>query len=375
MNRYLSIVLVFVVAVLVGRFETGDGRCQATYLRHGLDLPACPSGTIRQTARLEVSNLRRGAEATVRLSARAHYTFGDADAEETSPVARFEAVTLALIDARDVATPLEVKAWAGQTATIKLPEVPDGDYKLRASYATRLGAGELEVALPLYTPARVHVITDRPLYEPGNVVRFRAVVLRARDLAPLDGRPGRWLIKDPSGEVLLEEKRARDRLGRGRGLVPDRQGRARPARGRSRGSRADAIDEVDVHGRAVQAAAVPRRGDARPAVLRIRRQAGDPGRGALQLGRAGRERDARDRVGDRAATGRRRSTGRRSCCRSRRRPARTGGSSSRCRRSPRTSRAQATMTRADQRDRCRGRSRRAASRRCCSARTASRCRR
>ncbi|HEY5934948.1 MAG TPA: MG2 domain-containing protein, partial [Kofleriaceae bacterium] len=52
------------------------------------------------------------------------------------------------------------------------------------------------------------VITDRPLYEPGNVVKFRAVVLRARDLAPLDGRPGKWIVRDPKNEVILEEKAA-----------------------------------------------------------------------------------------------------------------------------------------------------------------------
>jgi hypothetical protein len=71
---------------------------------------------------------------------------------------------------------------------------------------SRLGESSVEVPLALYAPARVHVLTDRPLYEPGNTVRFRAVVLRARDRVPLDGRPGRWLVTDPSGEVLLEEK-------------------------------------------------------------------------------------------------------------------------------------------------------------------------
>src|SRR2546426_972365 len=82
---------------------------------------------------------------------------------------------------------------------------PDGDYQLRARYRTHLGPGEVSLPLALYTPARVHVITDRPLYEPGNTVRFRAVVLRARDLAPLDARPGTWVVKDPDNEVVLEE--------------------------------------------------------------------------------------------------------------------------------------------------------------------------
>src|SRR5262249_25887921 len=92
------------------------------------------------------------------------------------------------------------------SATIELPDVPDGDYQLRARIRSRIGDDSVDVPLPLYTPARIHVLTDRPLYEPGNLVRFRAVVLRARDLVPLDGRPGTWVIKSPDGEVLLEER-------------------------------------------------------------------------------------------------------------------------------------------------------------------------
>lgn len=207
MNRYLAIVSVFVGAILVARFDTHDGRCEKAYLDHGLTMHACPSGTIRQTAQLDVTNVRRTAEATVAIHATAHYTVADADAVQTMPVPEVQAVALTLVDAKGKATPLAPKApWNNGAAIVKIPEVPDGDYKLHASYTTRLGTGELDVAVPLYTPARVHVITDRPLYEPGNTVKFRAVVLRARDLAPLDGRPGRWVVKDPSGEVLLEEK-------------------------------------------------------------------------------------------------------------------------------------------------------------------------
>jgi MG2 domain-containing protein len=185
--------------------------CQDTVLRYGVTVGQCPDGKLRQTARLAVDGVRRGAPGQVTLAATAHYTTHDADDAQTAPVPRISDIALALVDAKGTATPLATESgWdrlgALHEATIKLPDVPDGDYKLRATFATRLGPGEVELALPLYTPARVHVITDRPLYEPGNVVRFRAVALRARDLGPLDGRPGTWTIKNPDGEVLLEEK-------------------------------------------------------------------------------------------------------------------------------------------------------------------------
>ncbi len=207
MNRYVAMAVAVGMAALIARVNTHDGRCESMYLRYGLTTMSCPSGTIRQTARLQVQGARRGGEATVQLFAKAHYTIAGADQVQTLDITEIQSVALSLIDSNNKVTPLTpTKPWKTGTASIKLPEVPDGDYKLRAKYTTRLGTGELDLAVPLYTPARIHVITDRPLYEPGNVVRFRAVVLRARDLAPLDGRPGRWMVKDPSGEVLLEEK-------------------------------------------------------------------------------------------------------------------------------------------------------------------------
>lgn len=185
-------------------------ECQEAWLEYGLLLTECPVGTVRQTVDVEVAGLRRGAEGTVVVAAGAHYTIRDADDAQAVPVTSFRSLALALVDGKDAVTPIAVPRWDAsdnrRSAAITLPEVPDGDYRLRVTYATRVGEGEIDVPIPLYTPARIHVITDRPLYEPGNVVRFRAVALRARDLAPLDHRPGAWVITDPEGNVMLEEK-------------------------------------------------------------------------------------------------------------------------------------------------------------------------
>lgn len=204
-------------------------------------------GQLRQTARLDASGLRRGGEGRVSLTAVARYTRGDVDRVETAPIPAFKAIDLTLVDAAKKATPVAAKQWTAQGGTtsglVTLPEVPDGDYTLHVAYQTRLGPGELDVPLPLYTPARIHVITDRPLYEAGNLVRFRAVVLRARDLVPLDGRPGRWVVKDPDGEVLLEEQAPAGPWGVVAGTFPLDQGAARGT-WRVAWISADATDEV-----------------------------------------------------------------------------------------------------------------------------------
>jgi hypothetical protein len=207
------VVCVLAGAAFVAGVIADEPVCQRAVFEYGLDLPVCPSGKVRQTARLEVSELRRGAQGAVILSALAHYTTADADAVQLVPVRSIHSIALSLVAADGIERPLPpARAWKvegdGMRAPIALPEVPDGDYKLRARFKTPLGHGELDVDVPLYTPARVHVITDRPLYEPGNVVQFRAVVLRARDLTPIDGRPGKWVVRDASGETVLDEQAA-----------------------------------------------------------------------------------------------------------------------------------------------------------------------
>jgi len=185
--------------------------CREALKKWGIALPDCPDGTPRQTVEVEVHNARRGAPkdagGVVTIHAVAHYTtVRSPELVRDTPI-ELQNVELSLLDAAGKATPITLDTkGSGFNGNLQLPDVPDGDYKLHAKYETKLGSGELDVPLPLYTPARIHVITDRPLYEPGNTVKFRAIVLRARDLTPIDGRPGKWQIKDPSGEVMLEEK-------------------------------------------------------------------------------------------------------------------------------------------------------------------------
>lgn len=178
----------------------------------GIKAVACRSkwpshdGNMRQTARMQVSNVRRAAKANVTLGATALYTVKDADAVKSLDLKNLSNQKLTLVDAQKKATEIEVEWKEPGVGTFTLPDVPDGDYTIHASFDTELEHADIDVPVPLYTPARIHVITDRPLYEPGTTVKFRAVVLKARDMAPIDGRPGRWVVKDPQGNVLLEEK-------------------------------------------------------------------------------------------------------------------------------------------------------------------------
>jgi hypothetical protein len=184
--------------------------CLSAWLFQGVSMAQCPDGRLRQTARLQVLELARERTGFVNVWAMAHGI-----TEYGLPLeaqVRGAEAQLFLLDATGKETPLTPeKKWDKSdsgllSAQVKLPAVPDGDYRLRARVTTGLGTDSVEAALPLYSPARIHVLTDRPLYEPGHRVQFRAVALRSKDLSPLDGRPGTWMVVDPSGETVLEQR-------------------------------------------------------------------------------------------------------------------------------------------------------------------------
>src|SRR5262245_9430753 len=105
--------------------------CQEAVLRYGVAVGQCPDGTLRQTARLEVSGVRRGAPGTVTLLATAHYTTHEADGAFSAAVPRIHDIELALLDAKGAATPVATERWSREgvayEAKVTLPEVPDGD--------------------------------------------------------------------------------------------------------------------------------------------------------------------------------------------------------------------------------------------------------
>ncbi len=210
LNRRVAVFLAAgLVAGLVG-WATSD-VCVSAWAFQGVKVPRCPEGRFRQTVELRLDGLARETTGTVFVSAEAH-GIAELAWRLRAPVRRLEA-SLFLVDAEGKESPLKPEEdWEQRDfdfslyTPVKLPALPDGDYKLRARVTTPLGTDTVDAPLALYAPARVHLLTDRPLYEPGHEVRFRAVVLRAKDLAPIDGRPGTWFVTDPSGEVVLEQR-------------------------------------------------------------------------------------------------------------------------------------------------------------------------
>ena len=180
------------------------GPCTKALLFWGVRTHACPDGTPRVKVDVSAEHLVRGEAGE--LSIDAYVDFVDPSwGERTSRnLGRFDAE----IRLGDRTLPCELEErWTGHRfCELTLPaDLPDGDHVLEVLVTTPLEDVTVDLELPVYRPARVHVLTDRPLYEGGQTVQFRALVLAADGLVPLADRPGRWKVWDPHGRLVLDE--------------------------------------------------------------------------------------------------------------------------------------------------------------------------
>lgn len=195
--------------------------CMTTGLRYGVWADTCPTSALRLRARVDATDLVRDRWRSVTVGADALW-MEDSRAygplRQSYPLSRSLDLSWSLLDPAGAVVPgVETRnlSWSGGEGRleVKVPDVADGDYRLRANVDAGFEAVDVDVELPLYRPALVHVMSDRPLYKPGQEVLLRSAVLRRRDSKPIAERPGTWRITDPSGIEMMVEKLPTDGFG------------------------------------------------------------------------------------------------------------------------------------------------------------------
>ncbi len=200
--------VLFGVPVVASIACCADLTCLPYGVRYGLWHGRCPAYTPQLGLQADAYGIVRGQPGTVVLRpfARILGSYGQVD---EATLSRGVGVTMALEDASGNEVPgFELAGWDGWVADVRVPAVADGDYLLRVKGASGFGDAEVELPLPLYAPALTHLVTDRPLYRPGQDVLLRAVMFRRTDLSPIENRSGRWRVYSPSGDELLVERDA-----------------------------------------------------------------------------------------------------------------------------------------------------------------------
>jgi hypothetical protein len=198
---------VFTLAVLAG-WAFATNPCLTLYFR-GVEIPYCPEGSLLPLVSMTGDGLVRGEKRAVAVKVSVLDARGFHEGQPHCMTGG--TVALSLLDAAGKEQPFAEEGpedIGGCQRMFKLTvpsTLPDGEYTLRATATTWLGKATADAQVPLFAPARIQVLTNSPLYKPGDTVKFRAVALRADDFTPLDHRPGRWTIRTPEGDTVFDE--------------------------------------------------------------------------------------------------------------------------------------------------------------------------
>lgn len=227
MTRSRWVVLVGLAALVFGVVHGWSrGPCLEAWWHWDLVVEECPDGRPVVLAQVETGPLERGEDTVLRVRAEAVFPVrGVLWGPDGGGLARAAVVPTAvgwtLVGPAHVDHPVEHVLDCRSDTPVGICEttVPagllDGHYTLSAQVSTRLSDTPtlVDASLGFFSRARVHVLTDRPRYEPGDVVQFRALVLGQDGQGPLGDRVGRWQLRDPDARLVYETREQTDDWG------------------------------------------------------------------------------------------------------------------------------------------------------------------
>ncbi len=134
---------------------------------------------------------------------------------ETTPLANAE-VTVELRDKASKSFPLH-KGKTGpdgwDRGELQIPEVPAGSYTLVVNTRSDRGKDTLDRNVQIKSGAKVMLVTDKPLYQPGQVMHLRALALRPFDLKPVANADLTFEIDDAKGNKVFKRTRRTSEFG------------------------------------------------------------------------------------------------------------------------------------------------------------------
>jgi hypothetical protein len=93
----------------------------------------------------------------------------------------------------------------GQLDTVlNIPALPGGQYTLEVATRSPLGSEKLERAVRVKSDAKILLVSDRPIYQPGHLIHLRALALRPIDLKPVADSDLLFEVEDPKGNKVFK---------------------------------------------------------------------------------------------------------------------------------------------------------------------------
>jgi uncharacterized protein YfaS (alpha-2-macroglobulin family) len=95
----------------------------------------------------------------------------------------------------------------------KVPAVPPGQYRMEVVTRSALGTQELKQDVRVRAEPKVLLVTDKPLYQPGQQIHIRALALGSFDLAPVGETPLTFEVEDSKGNKVFKREQATSEYG------------------------------------------------------------------------------------------------------------------------------------------------------------------
>jgi len=98
-------------------------------------------------------------------------------------------------------------------APINLPDRPIKGAKLTIDVASRTGKDTVTQTVNIVAATRTMLTTDKPLYQPGQVIHIRALSLKRPSMKALAGAPVTFEVEDAKGNKVFKEQATADKFG------------------------------------------------------------------------------------------------------------------------------------------------------------------
>ena len=97
---------------------------------------------------------------------------------------------------------------SGSTAeAINIPTIPPGDYEFIVDTTSSLGRDHIVKKVEIQQPARILLSSDKPIYQPGQTIHVRSLILNERTGKPFAGEVVTFEVSDPKGNKVFKGAR------------------------------------------------------------------------------------------------------------------------------------------------------------------------
>jgi hypothetical protein len=158
-------------------------------------------------------DLRVEGPGTLRPARDGYYRVRVQNALDNAPV-EGQAVTFELLQNDEVVQTQDVTTEATGDAQVQLQVDNPGDYKVRAQMASHGTKTKLEDEMKVDSGAGKLLLTsDKPIYQPGQLINLRALSLARDGNKPIAGTPATFEVEDGKGNKIFKKAVRTDQFG------------------------------------------------------------------------------------------------------------------------------------------------------------------